>query len=137
MLSQIADPVFKQREMVAMVRLPSAIVEEHLPLEIVPEPAKTVRVAWLLLQHIDPAMKQEAELPGRSSNWAIALTRNAKPRRSVWRTSVGWPSRSWKRPERSPIWKWYFAPSDCLQHSPKPAKQMRKKPQSPVDRQIC
>ena len=30
-------------------------------MEIVPEPAKTVRVALLLLQHIDPAMKQEAD----------------------------------------------------------------------------
>jgi hypothetical protein len=61
LLSLAAGPVLKPREMVALVRLSPGTIEEHVPLEIVPEPSKTVRVALLLLQHIDPAMQQEAE----------------------------------------------------------------------------
>jgi hypothetical protein len=59
LVSQYAASVFEPKQMVAMFRLPQATVEEKFSLEILPEPKKIVRVAWVLAMNINPGLKNE------------------------------------------------------------------------------
>lgn len=59
LVSQYAQSVFEPQQMVALFRLPPSTVEEKLSLEILPEPKKVVRVAWVLALNINPGLKDE------------------------------------------------------------------------------
>ncbi len=61
LISLCARPVFESHEMVALFRLPAVAIDEKLPLEIFPEPHKTVRTALVLVRSIDPRMKDEVK----------------------------------------------------------------------------
>ena len=59
LLSICGKSIFESREMVAIFRLPGDAIDEKLPLEVLPEPKKTVRVALVLATSINPGVKEE------------------------------------------------------------------------------
>ncbi len=61
MLSLVSDSVLKSTELVVLVRLPQAAVDEKLPLVFYPAAAKTVRVPLLLVRKVDPRIQYEIQ----------------------------------------------------------------------------
>jgi hypothetical protein len=59
LLSVCGKSIFQSKEMVALFRLPPDAMDERFPLEVLPEPRKTVRVALVLATNINPGVKDE------------------------------------------------------------------------------
>jgi hypothetical protein len=83
LMSLVAGPVFESKEMVVLMRLPNSVLDEHAPLEVLPEPRKTIRAALLLATNIDPGLSDEvARLVARLGDKKYAQRESAEKRLS-------------------------------------------------------
>jgi hypothetical protein len=60
-VGQYAHALFDSEAIVVLARLDPSVIDEKLRLSIFPEPAKTVRVAMLLMRNVDPQFGSEIE----------------------------------------------------------------------------
>lgn len=54
LLANYHEPIFNSDDLVLLFRYPSSMIDETLPLAIYPEPAKSVRVALVIVRNVDP-----------------------------------------------------------------------------------
>ena len=106
----------------AVYRLSSSQMNDLMPMEIVPAPAKITRVGLVVLRNIDPAINDEIDQLVKNS-LGMMNGRSAKRRRRNWWPSVAPPRVRWRRVRTAKTWKWSGAANRSCDTIEEPVQQ--------------